>query len=394
MSAMLDRFRSTIIANPNLSVDDPRLLIDRAGDLAMYYSPFEFIQPKAKVVLVGITPGASQAATALRVLRRELSQGAGEVEALRNAKSTASFGGPLRTNLVAMLNSIGLNRTLGVDSCCDAFKDGSDLFHFTSALRFPTFHKGKNYSGRPSIASSRFLSSISDTLLREEATSLPNAIWIPLGKEPAAAVERLVSMRILEASKALDGLPHPSGANSERVSYFIGKKARSQLSSKTDPILLDGVRVKLARKLQPNSAPQASDRLALIDFTMVPINNEPATPDEPVRHAGGRESDRAERALALAFKRVKNPTVKVAGFETKKGRQLAIQRDSASIRLWTEEVEFPEGLGKFERYSASTPRHSNLRANAPRCADGRHARLWDIDGLDKLKKLIIWYGKA
>ena len=254
MSTMLDRFRSTILANPDLPVDDPRLLIERAGDLAMYYSPFEFIQSKAKVVLVGITPGASQASTALRMLRQELTQGATDVYALRSAKSTASFGGPLRTNLVAMLDFIGVNRKLGMASCSEVFKDGSELVHFTSALRFPVFKKGENYSGSPSIASSSFLRSISETLLREEAAALPDAMWIPLGKEPAAAVARLVSAGILEASQILDGLPHPSGANAERISYFLAKKDRYQLSAKTNPDLLDPARTRLMQKLHPNSS--------------------------------------------------------------------------------------------------------------------------------------------
>lgn len=120
-----------------------------------------------------------------------------------------------------------------------------------------------------------------------------------------------------------------------------------------------------------------------------------ATPqNKRLPRTGTRNSDRAERALASALRRLKTPTVKVAGFETDMGRHLAIQRDSATIKVWTEDLDFPADLGIFRRYSASTARHSNLGANAPRCANGHCARLWEIDGLDNLDKLIAWYAKA
>ena len=37
-------------------------------------------------------------------------------------------------------------------------------------------------------------------------------------------------------------MPHPSGANAERISYFLGRKPRERLSAKTDPHKLDGAR--------------------------------------------------------------------------------------------------------------------------------------------------------
>jgi hypothetical protein len=34
-------------------------------------------------------------------------------------------------------------------------------------------------------------------------------------------------------------LPHPSGANGERIAYFTGRKPRAQLSSRTNALSLD-----------------------------------------------------------------------------------------------------------------------------------------------------------
>ena len=34
-------------------------------------------------------------------------------------------------------------------------------------------------------------------------------------------------------------MPHPSGANAERIAYFLGRKSREALCAKTDPAKLD-----------------------------------------------------------------------------------------------------------------------------------------------------------
>lgn len=394
MNAMLERYRSTITDNPTLSPDDPRLLIERSGELAMHYAPFEFVQVNARVVLVGITPGAFQAQVALGVLREALNEGMPDIAALQRAKSSASFSGTLRKNLVSMLDSIGLHRTLGVSSCIDVFADGSELVHFTSALRYPVFVDGENYSGSPAIASSGFLRPLSARWLREEASALPDAVWIPLGKEPAAAMERLVSEGLLRSNQVLDGLPHPSGANAERISYFLGLKHRDSLSGKTNPAILDAAKLRLMQKIKQPEPTQPPSPIATSTVAVASTKVQPKIRDDVPQTTKTRESDRAEKALSSAFKRVKSSTDKIAGFETGLGRHLAIQRNSAGLRVWTEETEFPEGLGTFKPYSANTRRHSNLAANAPRCSYGRRARLWTIEGLDNLDRLIAWYATA
>ena len=74
------------------------------------YAPFEHIQHSAKVVIVGITPGEQQARNALLEARRQLIAGASQAMALSKAKVFASFSGPMRANLVAMLDHVGLHR--------------------------------------------------------------------------------------------------------------------------------------------------------------------------------------------------------------------------------------------------------------------------------------------
>src|SRR5690606_10297851 len=60
------------------AVDSGRILLDPVfspeidGDLGQFYAPFDWINDKADIVLVGITPGKHQAGKALRTLRRAL----------------------------------------------------------------------------------------------------------------------------------------------------------------------------------------------------------------------------------------------------------------------------------------------------------------------------------
>src|SRR5262249_5163349 len=94
-----------------------RLVLSRAGDLNICYAPFEFIQRSAKLVLVGITPGKQQARNALVEARRKLLAGADIEVTLSSAKVFASFSGQtMRSNLVAMLDHIGINRWLEVST--------------------------------------------------------------------------------------------------------------------------------------------------------------------------------------------------------------------------------------------------------------------------------------
>src|SRR5689334_21997238 len=81
-----------------------RLVIARQQPIAISYAPFEHIQRGARVAIVGITPGAQQARNALAELRRQLVAGTDHATALGAAKTFASFSGPMRTNLIAMLD--------------------------------------------------------------------------------------------------------------------------------------------------------------------------------------------------------------------------------------------------------------------------------------------------
>lgn len=231
------------------------LLLASEGSLQTFYAPFDYINPKARITICGITPGHSQAVKALNEARRLLKAGASLEEAKRKAKETASFAGAMRTNLIAMLNHIGLAKLLGIDSCARLFDTHTHLVHYTSALRYPVFVSGGNYSGSPSMLSQQSLRQQVDTYLAEEARVLGgNCVYVPLGPKVAKAFEHLQQKGLVKPEQVLAGLPHPSGANAERISYFLGNKAREKLSAKTNADVLDTARTQLCAKVASLSA--------------------------------------------------------------------------------------------------------------------------------------------
>lgn len=210
------------------------LLVASDGDVRTFYAPFDYIEARARLVVVGITPGKTQAVNAIEAAQKALSRGSSIEAALAEAKLVGSFSGALRGNLIAMLDGIGVHEHFGLPSTAELFRPGSTEVHFTSAVRYPTFVSGANYNGTPDMLKSPMLRRMVEKYLAEEAAFLPDAIWLPLGPKAEAAVKHLVAMGRLDRKRVLAGMPHPSGANAERVAVFLGRKASNLASSRTN----------------------------------------------------------------------------------------------------------------------------------------------------------------
>lgn len=236
----------TAIRNFNGDATSSALKMSSDGALSAYYAPFDYVNPGARVVLVGITAGRTQAVNALAEAKRQLEQGAALEQALIRAKQTGAFSGPMRSNLTAMLDRIGLATWLRVASCDALFGDAAKLLQTTSVLPFPTFVNGENYNGAPDLINTPMLRAMMVDHFLPIIKALPDAVILPLGPVPSKALAWLVSQGKISATRILRGMPHPSSANGERIQYFLGRKEASRLSAKTDPTKLDAARESLA----------------------------------------------------------------------------------------------------------------------------------------------------
>jgi hypothetical protein len=242
--------RATDPAAYRIGVTPPDLIISDHGALQVTYAPFDHVHRSAELVLVGLTPGRTQAANAIQAMQTSLLAGRPWDEALADAKSTASFSGAMRSSLIAMLDHVGVPARFGRSSAGAFFEPGSELVHFTSALRYPVYlADGSNYSGTPSPLNHPALRQMVDTHLAEEAAALPNAIWVPPGGPAEACLAHLADRRLLDRRRILSGMPHPSGANAERIAYFLGRKTRQALSAKTSPDRIDAARERLLKQV-------------------------------------------------------------------------------------------------------------------------------------------------
>lgn len=200
----------------------PEFLLHRAGRLAIYYAPFDFINPRARVVLVGITPGFRQMEIALRASRDALLAGETDWAAIcARVKYQASFAGPIRHFLLAMLDGIGIPAALDIPASAALYAGRADLLQTSAVVRHPVFVGGADWTGHtPPVRGNPILRRYLWEVLLPELRAVPGAIIVSLGKCASDAIEMLVAAGALDPARCLIGLPHPSGANGHRHAQF------------------------------------------------------------------------------------------------------------------------------------------------------------------------------
>lgn len=226
-----------------------KLTIAREGRLQVCYAPFEYVNPRARLLIVGITPGRTQMLAAVREARRLIDVGATDEEVLVGAKRTGAFIGPMRDGLIAMMDSVGIARWLSIPSTAVLFGSAAHLVQTASALRNPVFVNGANYNGAPDPARSPLLRDQLRSGFAHDLNSIPDARVLALGDKVAGMLELLVRDGALDPSRVLGAIPHPSGANAERIKYFLGQKPRAALSVKVDPEKIDRAKASMLERI-------------------------------------------------------------------------------------------------------------------------------------------------
>jgi hypothetical protein len=198
------------------------------GPVRIVYAPFDWLNLSARVVICGITPGRRSMVMALQTSKAALRAGFAHEDAARKGKQTGSFSN-MRKNLTTRLDAIGLQTALGLDTVGWLFADRADLLHTTSAVRYPVFKDGKNYSGySPRLARHPLLKRFIDQYLKPEVAQLPHALFVPNGP----AVAEALLMAGLDERRCLCGFPHASngpGANNRAETF---EREREQMARK------------------------------------------------------------------------------------------------------------------------------------------------------------------
>ncbi|PLR72582.1 hypothetical protein [Bacillus sp. UMB0728] len=203
----------------------PGLLIEKYGALQIYYSPHnEYVNSRAQVLILGITPGWAQMNKSI-TLARHLIGKVPDSEMLKRVKAEGRFSGPMRKNLAEMLDSIGLAECLGIDYSMKLFHDDDSILHTSSLVKYPVFNKGNNYTGHdPELSRSPFLLSYAEETFRTDIQPLDSPLIIPLGKAADSILEGWINSGLIKPELCLSGFPHPSGANGHRFRHLEEKK--------------------------------------------------------------------------------------------------------------------------------------------------------------------------
>lgn len=217
----LNSFKKEDILNKNFELFSE-------NNMKIYYAPHnEIVNEKAKIFIVGITPGWTQTSIAYQTAHKGLIENLTAEEIKKNCKRNSRFAGSMRKNLIEMLDKLELNKKLKLASCLDLFEKKETLLHTTSVIPYPVFINSKNYTGsNPKILDNETLKEYLQKYFYKEVEQIPNALIIPLGKSVEEILELMISQNLIKREQCLLGFPHPSGANGHRKKQFEESKER------------------------------------------------------------------------------------------------------------------------------------------------------------------------
>lgn len=231
---LLDRFRMPL-RSPRSLDEDFRIGEPDQGH-HVFYVPVEHVNVRARLVLVGITPGPTQIPLARSVAREHLLSGAPDEEVLVKAKQAAAFAG-MRDRINQMLDHFQIPRLLGLGAASDLW--GSEFRHLypTSLVPNAAF-KGVAYFNGP------FESILTVPLLREQfemhfvpsLSLIPKeAVFIAMGPVVQEGLSWCVDRGLIRRQQLLGYFPHASGRSGSQFGYFMRQKRLSDLKPK-DPV--------------------------------------------------------------------------------------------------------------------------------------------------------------
>ncbi|MGZ8928513.1 MAG: hypothetical protein ACXW04_12405 [Methylobacter sp.] len=199
-------------------------------ELECYYAPFDYINRDAKIILVGITPGATKMNNSINSARELILRGENPINSMKKTKINGSFSGKMRPLAKNILNKTGYHKMLGISCCSELWTKHNNLVHFCSLLKYPVFFKGGNYNGKPDpFKVSELKEMLYDEFINDLALINKDAMLVPFGDFVANVIaelkdQNLISQRITTNKNGVVSLPHPSGENNESISLLLKDK--------------------------------------------------------------------------------------------------------------------------------------------------------------------------
>ncbi len=140
-------------------------------------------------------------------------------------------GEPMRSNLIKMLDFIGVNKLLEIESCKTIWESDFHLVEMTSLLKRATFEKesGRMFNKADKIIGDRELEKELNKGFVEDCKLYHDAkLFVACGSGVYRVLMDLHGQGVINAP--VIGIAHPSGLNSNWVNCYLKKK---QADSKT-----------------------------------------------------------------------------------------------------------------------------------------------------------------
>ncbi len=185
----------------------------------------DYVNSKAIVVIVGITPGNEQ----IKNSRKDKTK--------KEIKMDNAFAGRMRNPLIEMLNYIHLNKYLKIKTCESLWKEDFDKVEFTSLLKEATYEyklvdgkrEEKMFNDPSKILKVQKLKNAFEKGFKADCKKYKDAkLFIALGR-----VSNILKLLQDEGLINCDiiTIPHPTGQNSGRIKVFLGKSDNMRDSS-------------------------------------------------------------------------------------------------------------------------------------------------------------------
>ena len=183
---------------------------------------FDYVNPAARVVIVGITPGNSQ----LKGNRTGMTS--------REIKRNFAFAGSMRQTLIDMLNHIGVNRLLNIETCQTLWEGDFDKVEMTSLLKDATYIKTYNKKTgeledvmfkdpKKIFLSPKLEQKMNEGFLNDIHQYRNAQLFVACGPGVYDVLKTLQNRGCFTAS--LVGIAHPSNLNLGRIHCYLGQKA-------------------------------------------------------------------------------------------------------------------------------------------------------------------------
>ena len=109
MPKYLNQIKALKKINKSIVINN-KFLINKEGNIKIYYAPFDYVNSKAKIMIVGITPGLQQMLQSFQVIN--------DGKSLKEVKDLSSFKGSMRTTLIKYMNALKVNKKYDLKLRC------------------------------------------------------------------------------------------------------------------------------------------------------------------------------------------------------------------------------------------------------------------------------------